>query len=87
MPNTHATTRAQRTSAHPTTDDHAGIVHPAPSAHTEQGALPTYDTLSESDQIRDLLETSLPRTNSQGIGRSALESRVLMHLECWKISP
>jgi hypothetical protein len=86
--NTRATTRAQHTAAHTTMDNHAGIVHPAPSAHTEQGALPTYETLSENDKIRDLLETSLPRSNSQGIGRFALDAfGVLKNFHLFTVAP
>jgi hypothetical protein len=88
LPNLRATTRAQHTAEHPTTDDNAGIVHAAPSAHTEQGALPTLDTVSENDRIRDLLETSLPRTNSHGIGRFALDaSRVLENFHLDTVAP
>jgi hypothetical protein len=83
-PTTRATKRAQQTNAETDpTADHAGTLRTAPSANTERGTLPQLTELDElehqAETIGNLLLTSdLPRTNSQGIGRFAIEASHVM---------
>jgi hypothetical protein len=83
-PTTRATKRSQQ--SHAETDptaDHAGTLRTAPSANTERGTLPQLTELDELEHqaktIGNLLLTSdLPQTNSQGIGRFAIDASRVM---------